>query len=129
MILSYSSPGNFFFDDGPMGLPFDRGWGLASAGSAGPSLDQMMKKFENERSVAKIKVQVMAINSVQVSSKSELSSTTFGRFKVYAILRRKPIAASDRGKLFRGLISFVRSFVYSFVLSFDRTNQPTANDK
>ena len=32
----------------------------------------------------------MAINSVQVSSKSELSSTTFGHFKVYAIYEKFP---------------------------------------
>ena len=36
----------------------------------------------NFRSRAQIKVQVMTINSVQFSSKSELSSGTFGQFKV-----------------------------------------------
>ena len=34
------------------------------------------------RSVAQMKVQVMAINSVQFSSNLELSSGTFGQFKV-----------------------------------------------
>ena len=40
----------------------------------------------NERSVAQIKVQVMTINSVQVSSKSELSSGTFDHVKVCSLI-------------------------------------------
>ena len=48
------------------------------------------KKKTNKGSVSQIKVQVMTINSVQVSSKSELSSTTFGHFKVYAIYGKFP---------------------------------------
>ena len=35
--------------------------------------------------MAKMKVQVMTINSVQKSSKSELSSGTFDHFKVYTV--------------------------------------------
>ena len=40
-------------------------------------------KSRKKRSVAKMKVQVMTINSVQKSSKSELSSGIFGHFKVW----------------------------------------------
>ena len=43
------------------------------------------RKFHQKRekrSVAKMKVQVLTINSVQKSSKSELSSGTFGHVKV-----------------------------------------------
>ena len=39
----------------------------------------------NFRSRAQIKVQVLSINSVQVSSKSELSSGTLGRVKVLGL--------------------------------------------
>ena len=38
--------------------------------------------------MAKMKVQVMRINSVQKSSKSELSSGTFDLFKVFAVAVR-----------------------------------------
>ena len=44
------------------------------------------KKSRKKRSVAKMKVQVMTINSVQKSSKSELSSRFFGRLKICQFL-------------------------------------------
>ena len=31
------------------GVPFDRGWGPASVGTGGPSLDQMIKEFAFDR--------------------------------------------------------------------------------
>ena len=110
------------------GLAFDRGWGPASDGTGGPSPDQMIEKFEPAprrtptrlaktksagrrdsenifgrkiRSVSQMIDLVVAMNSVQVSSKSELSSTTFGHFKVYAILRKIPIAASALRKVLK----------------------------
>ena len=43
---------------------------------------QKFHKKREKRSVAKMKVQVVTINSVQKSSKSELSSGTFGHVKV-----------------------------------------------
>ena len=44
---------------------------------------RVTKNHEKKRNVAKMKVQVMTMNSVQELSKSELSSGIFGPFKVW----------------------------------------------
>ena len=51
---------------------------------------QKFHQKREKRSVAKMKVQVVAINSVQKSSKSELSSGTFGHVKVWQKNVKKP---------------------------------------
>ena len=80
---------------GGFGIAFDRGWGPASVGLGGHSLDQMMKQFKKKRSVAKMKVQVMAINSVQVSSKSELSLGTFDHVKFCERITSEKVSAGS----------------------------------
>ena len=72
---------NIFGRPAGFGKMFSAGW-RASVNSAGRRRSENIFG-RNFRSRAQIKDQVMTINSVQFSSKSELSSGTLGRVKVY----------------------------------------------
>ena len=62
---------------------FDLRWIWIFPTPPSPGSKAWKKKSRKKRSVAKMKVQVMTINSVQKSSKLELSSGIFGHFKVW----------------------------------------------